>query len=182
MRKKDISKQRFGMLVVLQEGERKNGRITWDCACDCGNLTNKMANHLLAGRTRSCGCQQSPSGSRNSKWKGVGGITGSMVYRIKRDAARRQIRFSITPTDMWEQFILQEGKCAITGKEIVLPKDRIAERSYDYTASLDRKNSDLPYMASNIQWVHKVVNRMKWDLPQNEFIEWCGIVFNANKS
>jgi hypothetical protein len=41
------------------------------------------------------------------------------------------------------------------------------------TASLDRIDSTLGYVTGNVQWVHKSVNHMKSDTPEEEFVEWC---------
>lgn len=49
---------RFGKLTVLTKSPEKRGRAsTWVCQCDCGKITHPIiANKLLHGRTRSCGC------------------------------------------------------------------------------------------------------------------------------
>jgi len=41
------------------------------------------------------------------------------------------------------------------------------------TASLDRIDSTKGYTLDNIQWVHKTLNRLKMNLDNQEFIEWC---------
>jgi hypothetical protein len=54
---KDISGERFGMLVALGEAtKRKNGKIEWNCVCDCGNEKVILASDLSSGNTKSCGC------------------------------------------------------------------------------------------------------------------------------
>lgn len=52
----DLTGQRFGRLVVIGIGERKAGRIAWECKCDCGNTKNITGQSLKAGLARSCGC------------------------------------------------------------------------------------------------------------------------------
>ena len=53
---KDLTGQRFGRLVVLEEnGRTKRGSVIWKCQCDCGNITN-VASGDLQSKTRSCGC------------------------------------------------------------------------------------------------------------------------------
>ena len=51
----------------------------------------------------------------------------------------------------------------------------------DTTASVDRIDSSGGYVESNVQWVHKDVNKMKMDIPQNQFIEYCKIISSHNK-
>lgn len=54
---RDLTGQKFGMLSVVSRGENdKSGRATWNCVCECGNLTNVKSGNLTSGRTFSCGC------------------------------------------------------------------------------------------------------------------------------
>jgi hypothetical protein len=41
------------------------------------------------------------------------------------------------------------------------------------TASLDRIDSSKGYTIENVQWVHAIINNMKWDMPQSEFLSFC---------
>lgn len=43
---------------------------------------------------------------------------------------------------------------------------------YSQSASLDRIESNKGYVVDNIQWVHKFVNVMKWNIPEDNFIDW----------
>ena len=59
--RKDLTGQRFGKLVAMnyidtKESNSKNKTTVWHCKCDCGNEVDVHANHLLSGRTKSCGC------------------------------------------------------------------------------------------------------------------------------
>ena len=56
---KDITGQRFGMLIALRKtAERRNSRVVWECKCDCGNTAFVPAVYLRSGYTTSCGCMQ----------------------------------------------------------------------------------------------------------------------------
>ncbi len=48
--------QQFGLLTVLEEAPRRNGRRCWVCRCDCGNEKVVDQGHLRSGHTKSCGC------------------------------------------------------------------------------------------------------------------------------
>jgi hypothetical protein len=55
--KNDLTNQRFGRLLVIQETEqRKNRSICWLCLCDCGNEKVVSSDYLVQGKTQSCGC------------------------------------------------------------------------------------------------------------------------------
>jgi hypothetical protein len=96
-----------------------------------------------------------------------------MIYKIKRDAERRDISFDVEAKYLYELFEFQQGLCALTGTPITLPKCNDDDRHYNYTASLDRIDSKKPYVAGNVQWIHKTLQWMKWDKPESEFVEWC---------
>ena len=54
---KDLTNQRFGLLTVLKETEkRRNRKVGWLCTCDCGNEIIVLGHNLKRGNTRSCGC------------------------------------------------------------------------------------------------------------------------------
>lgn len=56
-RKKDITGQRFGRWVVLEEaGRTPDKRVLWHCRCDCGNEAIVASSSLVSGHTQSCGC------------------------------------------------------------------------------------------------------------------------------
>lgn len=56
-KKKDLTGQRFGRLVVLYEtSERKHTKVVWHCRCDCGNEVDIRSGSLTSGHTMSCGC------------------------------------------------------------------------------------------------------------------------------
>lgn len=53
----DLSGQRFGRLVVIRMADvKKDGRICWECLCDCGNTIVAVGKNLKNGQKKSCGC------------------------------------------------------------------------------------------------------------------------------
>lgn len=55
-RSKDVSGQRFGLLVALSLSSEGRSGSMWQCVCDCGNEKVVKLNSLQSGMTRSCGC------------------------------------------------------------------------------------------------------------------------------
>lgn len=60
----DLTGQRFGNLVVLNQEESKtnpNGskKTMWKCKCDCGNIIIVQGQSLKSKNTQSCGCIKS---------------------------------------------------------------------------------------------------------------------------
>ena len=53
---KNLEGQTFGRLLVLCRNGTKDGRVLWDCRCQCGTAVLAVSNALTAGHTKSCGC------------------------------------------------------------------------------------------------------------------------------
>jgi hypothetical protein len=63
---KDISNQKFGKLLAIEPvGSDGHGNVQWKCLCDCGKELIVRGNSLRNGTTRSCGCLQRETASRN---------------------------------------------------------------------------------------------------------------------
>lgn len=175
-RKIDLTNKRFGKLLVIgQSSNSRNGRIYYECKCDCGNTSNVAANHLSAGKIKSCGCGI-PKKDSHYHWSGIGELSGNVWNKIRRGASpqrRKPIKFNITKEYIWDLFNKQNGKCALTGIELKFPtnwKDKA------YNASLDRIDSGEGYIEGNVQWVHKDINIMKNRFSQEYFIKMCTLV------
>ena len=57
--KKDLTGQKFGRLTALKiAGKAKDGRIVWECLCECKNIIEIRGKDLSSGNTKSCGCLQ----------------------------------------------------------------------------------------------------------------------------
>ena len=53
----DITGKRFGRLVVIEKSnEKRYGRLSWKCQCECGNYIVVATQSLNNGNTKSCGC------------------------------------------------------------------------------------------------------------------------------
>lgn len=144
----------------------------WECM-GCGtvhgpSMTATLTRKDRADSTPKC-CHLKGLRERSPRWSGYENIPLSYFTQIKYGASKRNINFNITIENMHEQWMRQNGLCALTGIPL--------EISYkDGNASLDRINSSIGYSTENIQWVHKDINRIKSDLNQEDFIELCTAV------
>ena len=100
---------------------------------------------------------------KNPTWKGYKEIPGKVFSKLKRDAKIRNIVVNITIEDISEQYEKQNKCCAFTGTPLIFGEN----------ASVDRINSEEGYEKSNIQIVHKHLNIMKKDMPNELFLLWC---------
>jgi hypothetical protein len=166
----ELNGKRFGRLAVLSfSHSTKNNGSHWNCKCDCGAEKVIAGKQLVRGSTTSCGCY-----NRDKDYQGVGDLSKSYWSRLVKEACNRGLEVSITIEYAWDLFQQQNGICALTGRKIHL------NRSYSksigknvQTASLDRIDSDKGYISGNVQWVTLKVNRMKLNLPEDEFFALC---------
>lgn len=109
-------------------------------------------------------------------WKGFGDIPKTYWNNLINGAKTRKIDFSITIEDAWNLYVLQQGKCALSGRDIGF------EYYKSNTASIDRINPLLGYTLSNIQWLHRDVNYAKQSMNNKEFILLCNEISSHNIS
>lgn len=114
----------------------------------------------------------------DSRYQGVGDLSKTLLSQIKIGAIKRNLEYNISNKFLWKLFLEQHKKCYFSGLEIILSKK--ATRDGIQTASLDRKNNNIGYLENNIAWVHKNINRMKWDINEEEFIKWCNLIKNPS--
>jgi len=167
-----IKGKKFNRLLVIEEDRsKKNG--SWICRCDCGKIKSIKADHLISGNTESCGCL-----AHDLKWKGHEEISGDYWSDIIRKAKLRSLSVEIEIEDAWKQYLKQNRCCALSGIEICFDGSK---RHKNQTASLDRMDSNKGYTKGNIQWVHKTVQRMKMDLDENLFLQFCERIATCRK-
>lgn len=155
----------YDQLTVLRF-DPNHGRKLAICRCICGTLKSLRPEMLINNKTNNCGCK--PRGN----WKGIGLISKTILNRIKRNAKVRRITFKISIKYLWELYLKQNGKCALTGLDIPFGKFTTDQND----ASLDRIDSNKGYVKGNLQWIHKDLQKMKMDLSQDKFIELCKLV------
>lgn len=176
----DLTGQKFNMLAVISlvKTTRSGKHKKWLCKCDCGNEKAILQSHLVRGNSRSCGCLHSRTGEQHPNFKGHGEIHQRFFHQLEVNAAGRNrtpIPFGITIEYIWELFLKQDRKCALSGMPLSFPKKADGPR----TASLDRIDSSKGYVPGNIQWVHKDVNWMKGSFAQEYFVNICKKIANT---
>lgn len=157
----EIGKKYNSLTVLKYSHNDPCGHRIWECQCDCGKTVYQPSRQL--GKTKSCGCLRKEIGNQ----KGVGEIYGSLICRMKLAAKRRKIAFKVDAQYLWDLFLLQGRKCAISGIELDFGKGK---NGMFRSASLDRIDSKLPYIKGNVQWVDRRINVMKQELSNEEFV------------
>lgn len=150
-----------------------------NCGKDREYATEKSLERAALLKTTCASCRTARNNTKrkgtkskenNPAWRGYGVVPGKVFSKLKRGAEKRDIPFEIAIEDIANQYSKQKERCAFTGFEIFFGID----------ASVDRIDSSKGYTIDNIQIVHKTLNLMKRDIPNDEFIMWCRCVFMYN--
>lgn len=152
--------------------------------CECGSAPRVVDIwYVAASKNRRCSeCGNRRYGKSNPSFAGYEDIRGNWpVYLNKRNAV---LGFGDSDVDfpyLWQMFLTQDRKCALTGLEITFHGVR-GKHGFERTASLDRIDSTMGYFKGNIQWVHKHINHMKNKYDQQYFVYLCELVSKKHSS
>jgi len=166
----NLTVKKYDGYKTLANNKKKNH--FYICECKCGNCCQVSRSNIKS--TSSCGCLSHIKGKKNKGWKGFEKISGRYWNQIKTGAKSRKLEFNLDIKYAANLLESQSDCCALTGLSISLPGSKSS--GYKHTASLDRIDSSKGYVANNVQWVHKDINLMKSNFPQDRFIELCLLV------
>ena len=164
----------FGQWTVISTKTKitKRNRF-WEVQCKCGDIFWRSAYTLCNGKVTSC---KSCCKATNNLPNFINAYYNKLTNRIKL----KKFESNITPEILYEMFLQQNRKCALSGIDIDFKKGNDVKRGLQ-TASLDRIDSSKGYIVGNVQWVHKDINFMKGTLSNNQFLELCNLVSKHNK-
>lgn len=156
-----------------------NGRYAKNCP-ECGEQQTYLRKNYAAASLRekkTCKkCSNKKTENCHRGWHRS--IRISWFNKFKTNAKLRALDWEITLDDVADLYEEQEGRCALTGWDIVFPETGHHNIS---TVSIDRIDSSFGYLKENIQLVDKRVNMMKQKYSQEEFIMVCKAVANRIK-
>lgn len=175
-----------GNWIAKSETFKKDGIYFNTCECICGIIRDIKTWTLNNSKTKGCGCTNTKG---RFKSQAIGDLSKSYYTTFKRSRLSKGISFSddINMEYLWDLFLNQNSKCAISGLDIFLNrhwseqnKGRIKSNHTFQTASIDRINNSKGYEIGNIQWVHKDINYMRGGLSIEDFIFMCRKVNDNN--
>lgn len=174
--KEDLLNQRFSRLLVIEPAESINGKSSWKCLCDCGNIKIVKAKYLKNGDTKSCGCLNIEK--RKERYKSVYQIR-QKYFDPQTAAAAKILRDRYSDTDLTlEQFIAVTSQpCYYCGR---YPKTTnscihknssqdVAENGYFTYNGLDRIDSSKDHSKNNVVTCCKYCNYAKHNMSVQEF-------------
>ena len=161
----DLTGKKFKKLTVMWPCGRmgkSNTVIYWMCACDCGKMIHSSSQHLMRGRTISCGCVKLSDFIKRITIHGKSdSIEWLMAKWAKQRAKKRGTPFSISYKD-----IVIPDKCPFLG--IPLHRNKLKENR-DSSPSLDCIESSKGYVQGNIRVISHKANTMKSNSTLEEF-------------
>lgn len=171
----------IGNWIFLEEIKIKkdNGYYEkyWKCKCACGKIYEVYPFNILKENSSCVDCRTDKVA--RCHWTGYEEISGSYWAAIQASAKERKKEFNITIEYIWDLFIKQNRKCALSGLDITFPpKKDISKNRSKQTASLDRIDNIKGYIVGNVRWVHKDVNYIRRDLNDEEFLFYIEKIFN----
>jgi len=159
----DLTGQRFGRLIAQRIISR--GPVVWECACDCGRLTNVPANALKQSNTTSCGCRKleilraAPELTRKRPYESL--------YNYFVTCCKRQVSIS------FEQFVefTKTTNCHYCNDIIEWTKFNVHRNGMAYY--LDRTDNSIDYTPENVVVCCTRCNKGESD--QFSYEEWVEI-------
>lgn len=183
----DLTGNKYGQLMVLEKTDKftKTRGAVWLCKCDCGDLVELPTNSLTSGNNITCSNKKNHTNNHlDPKWLRCGEIPIAHLNAIKNGAIKRNLSYNLTSEYLWNLFLSQNKKCALSGLDLKFTQSRNAAktRALFTTASLDRIDCKIGYEEGNVRWVHKDLNKMKLHYNDELFYEYCRLCFQNQYS
>lgn len=160
--------------IIDRDLIKKSKNTYWNCICLlCNSSHSIVSDNLTSGASTKC-IECGRLGMR----KGYKELSGTHWSDIINGANKRNLEFNITKEYIYNLFLKQNKKCALSNVDIILG---YFENKKLRTASLDRINNSKGYIKGNVWWIHKTVNFMKWTSSVDDFIKCCENIY-SNKN
>lgn len=165
---------------LIKRSEKKG---YWLSEHECGRIyefrTSQIKNQSFCK-----GCikeyHKENKGFNHKSWKGCGELSSDLYTTIKLNARDRNLDFDLEINYLWDLFLNQNKKCSLSGLDIQL-NEKCEDKKFK-TATLDRIDSSIGYIKGNVQWLHRDVNKMKNNFPENYLIKLCELISNKNRN
>lgn len=166
---------RSGRLVAEVRVPNKNKRARWQCLCDCGNRKDVAAKHLITNDIRSCGCLlKEVARNRFLEREPIDALKRQMYLTYKSSARNRNLEMDLTEEQFHE---IASGDCDYCGAPPSEFRSRLRAEHAPYMANgIDRVDSSVGYVISNVVSCCKNCNIAKNVMSRDAFIEMCKMV------
>lgn len=192
LREKPPVGSKFGNWTVVSEELKsgnvlfpgsKNRTLYWNVQCDCGYIGWRNPYHLKTGKSTCCKKCGRTGNYEYGEPHTVAGLIKSKLRQIAYNASLRKkvskLDFTIQASDIQSLYDTQKAQCCLSGLDISLDHTKSLQ---EQMMSIDRIDSNVGYIPSNIQLVDKRINMMKGTLSNEEFIMLCTAVADYNRN
>lgn len=171
----DLTGQRFGRLVVIEQYKSLNGHTRWLCQCDCGEKTIVHGNSLKSGNTKSCGCisleNKQSYGTHKMSKTAIFHVWLTMKQRCNNPNSKSFNQYGargISVCKEWEDDFSSFYEWSIAN-------------GYKENLTIDRIDNDGNYEPSNCRWVDHFVqannkrNNVFYEIngEKKTLAQWC---------
>jgi len=166
----DRTGARYGKLTVLRRhGTNALRKVTWECLCDCGNLTVVTSGSLATGNTSSCGCGVKTAITKHGGWKKSSYNTWrAMMRRCYNSNDRDYPRWGgrgVSVYEPWQDYVtFAQAVGEPTGAE-----------------TFDRIDTTGNYEPGNVRWVTPTTQARNIRTPKTSKTGVTGVLFHNNK-
>jgi len=153
-------------------------RYTKNCP-DCGVLQEyTRKDHYLSAVRGSWRCNKcANSNPKNNQFAGKYNKIPVTWFEVKKRAGlARGYQWDLTIEFIWDLYIQQNKKCALSGLDI-----EWSDKGLTATVSIDRIDNSEGYLVGNVQLLHKDVNFMKQQFDQEYFVKVCKAIADKVK-
>jgi hypothetical protein len=183
----NLEGRQFGRLTVLLKADSRNtvgGNVIgqWLCKCICGKEKVVSTSSLHGDKVKSCGCwlidSAKEKGYKNRKHGGYSKGTSAndkvkyqALVNIQDRSRKRGYESDLEITDL----PILTKVCPVLGIEY--RKGTLKDK--DYSPSIDRKNTNLPYMKkykTNLVFISHRANRIKSNASVDELKKIIGYI------
>lgn len=189
---KDLKGQKFGRLSVISLSKQRtaSGSLKWNCKCDCGSSIRVMANSLLSGNTKSCGCLKKEMTSKENSYQAKRCILKNGVWipkksewysraanimaRVKKDKIPCNFKSIVDFATHLKD--ITPDKCPVFNKKLVSGIGCM----HDWSPSVDKIIPSKGYVKGNIQVISLLANRMKADASPKQLKQFATWINKEN--
>lgn len=182
-RGKKLIGNKFSLLTVLKEAEEykdiTGGCVQWVCQCECGNYITVPSNQLIAGRTKSCGCEKNKWISEKNSIPIKNRVENQLFTGYKRNADSRNYSFELTK-EQFVSFLYNECYYCGAGPSNCMTKIKITGEEKHYFNGIDRVNNENGYTIDNCVSCCKLCNHAKKDMSKECFLSLAKKIVEKN--